>query len=133
MKWTGWLEEARQQIREIADMPPGWDHSQIAVSPDSDKLEAACKLLLQLCQASGGQLPKPFIFPMLSGGVQLVWGEEPRCLEIVFESVGDPYYCWYDKKAGGESDPLIDSDYVTDDNLVHIVNFARLAGAGARS
>jgi hypothetical protein len=118
-----WLEEARQQIREIAKLPQLWN-SFGGPPPDSGKLEAAWQLLQRLALASGRRLPKPRVVPSVAGGVLFVWGSDDCCLNIGIESTGQPYYKWRDYEGGGK-----ESGVISDDAWPPIVLFARQAAA----
>lgn len=89
---VSWLQDVLTQLQAIAELPDGWD-SYGAPQPDINKLKAARDLLLCLCKDTN--LPKPYVNPTPSGGVQLEWeaGERYFELEIVAERAAIYLYC----------------------------------------
>jgi hypothetical protein len=87
-----WLSEVWEQMQAIAALSDGWD-SYGAEAPDSNKLEAAWGLLVCLCQNT--DLPKPYVNPTRSGGVQFEWevGHRYFELEVVSERAATYLYC----------------------------------------
>ena len=79
-------------MREIADLPDGWD-SYGAPSPDVRKLNAAWGLLRCLCEDT--DLPRPYVNPTRNGGVQFEWeaGQRYFELEVVAERAATYLYC----------------------------------------
>lgn len=96
-----WLPEVRRQLEAIAALPPGWD-SHGSPSPDVNLIEAGAGLLRCLCEAEG--LPKPYVNPTPSGGVQFEWESGDRYFELEVLAERAAGYLYRDDSAGAEEE-----------------------------
>jgi len=72
------------RLQEFSELAPGWLDGR-GLPPSKEALQATESLLLKLLESG---LPRPGIFPMPDGGVQLEWGGSSGGLEIEVASVG---------------------------------------------
>lgn len=92
-----WLEAVRDRLSEIARLPAGWD-SHGGSPPRRDLLTAGRAIAQSL--AAAGDVPKPFINPTRSGGIQFEWEKGPRYFEIEIVSPMVAEYFYEDRDAG---------------------------------
>lgn len=92
-----WLAVAEERLRAIAELPPGWD-SHGADPPIPGLVAGAAKLLSRLA-ARHPELPRPFINPTRSGGVQFEWESGPRYFEVEFVDGNRVRYLFEDTDA----------------------------------
>lgn len=92
-----WLPAVLDRISEIARLPAGWD-SHGGSPPRRDILTAGHAIAQSL--AAAGDVPKPFINPTRSGGIQFEWEKGPRYFEIEIVSPMVAEYFYEDRDAG---------------------------------
>jgi len=88
-----WLDIAYEQLASIGKLEHGWD-SYGAAPPDMNTVEGAWNLLQSLSET--GIVPKPYIYPARSGGVQLEWEHSKRYLEIELVTETEAHYFFSD-------------------------------------
>lgn len=99
-----WLESAREQVSAMADLETGWD-SQGADPPETAVLTGADNLLTSL--RNSGYVPKPYVYPTRSGGVQLEWERGSRYFEIELVAPDEARFFYSDTEARFESSGTI--------------------------
>lgn len=95
----GWSRDMESQLDAIIALPAGWD-SYGAPRPNPNCVEAGRELLDCLARAS--EIPKPFVNPTPSGGVQFEWESGDRYFELEVVSEREAVYLYCDGAAHTE-------------------------------
>lgn len=102
IEWQGalptWIMPTIQTMRELMDLPPGWD-SYGAQIIDFEPIISALELLASLMQPN---TPMPAVVPTNRGGVQLEWHTRGIDLEIGIQSRAHQYASYQDHHQGIE-------------------------------
>ncbi|HQU41442.1 MAG: hypothetical protein B7Z73_02295 [Planctomycetia bacterium 21-64-5] len=96
-----WLPQAMRQLKAIENLPDGWD-SQGAARPEGRIVRQGGNVLAALL-AVEKSLPKPYIHPTPSGGVQFHWESGQRYLEIELTEVDCGQFYFVDRSDASES------------------------------
>jgi hypothetical protein len=73
-----WLEDSQDELHKLKELPENWDsYGSPRIKDVSVKTTA--DLLINLAKLG---MPKPYLFPVSGGGLQLEWQQSNRELEI---------------------------------------------------
>ncbi len=75
---NSWLRSAQRKVSELANLPPGWD----GYNSRPVQQQAIERTLNILKCIAGLRLPRPQIFPVPGGGLQVEFSQDGRELEI---------------------------------------------------